>query len=124
MFRWVDHLGMAAWVDSARSRYAHMESELPAFIIFSIPFALLVSAAMTFHHAIWWEPGSWTYRFWFWCVPLSAIGSELLQRHEYIPGTFDHTDLVAIFTTTALTVGLVKAHSLVEISKERTLRET
>ncbi|MDA7668782.1 hypothetical protein OAG01_01545 [bacterium] len=110
---------MAAWVDLARSQYAQMEVELPTIFVFSIPFALLVSGSMTLHHVIWWKTRSWTPRFWFWCVPLSAIGSELLQIHQYIPGTFDQIDLAAICMTATLAAGLTRAHSFIETSKER-----
>jgi len=102
MFRWAESLGVASLIYVLRSCCAVTAVFLPDWIIYSLPFALWVSAYMFFIKAVWWRSVCRARHLWLWCVPACSIFTELCQSKGVLPGTFDFTDLSALFFATAI----------------------
>lgn len=109
MFHWADALSMAQSVEVMRASMSRFERLLPAWFVFSLPFALWVLSYLFFIEAVWAHSQSRAGFIWFWCIPLIAICAELAQIKHIIPGRFDWGDLTAIiiaiiigFSTTAI----------------------
>jgi hypothetical protein len=109
MFNWADALSLTHSVRLMRASASGLETLLPTWFVFSLPFALWVLAYLFFIEAIWAHAKSVTRLAWFWCVPLIAISAELAQIKHIIPGSFDWGDLAAIifaiilgFSTTSI----------------------
>ena len=119
MFRWIDFIGAKELVDSFRIQFAYIYNVLPSWMIYSLPFALWTSASMLLFRAIWWKTKSRLNYFWFWCIPFTAIGSELLQLNKKIPGSYDTNDLFALCASVVLVVLFCKVFTPSDIYIER-----
>jgi len=110
MFSWFDWMGLGALIDSLRSEWHGFAAHLPDALLGSAPFALWVLAYMLLIEAIWAGERTLRKAIWQWIVPGAAVGAELGQLSRAVPGTFDHLDLIAIFTAVlsgkALSYGL------------------
>ena len=96
MFRWADNLGLMVPIHALRMHCISVANYLPYWFIYSSPLAFWVAAYLLFIKAIWWKSTNpWRY-FWFWCIPLISVISEIGQYLGLIPGTFDPVDLLII----------------------------
>ncbi len=101
MFHWIDAVGLIGPIQALRTPFSAAADSLPAWFIYSVPFALWVLSYLLFVKLIWWQsPSPWRY-FYFWCVPLISIASEICQYLRVIPGTFDLHDLLMLGLATA-----------------------
>ena len=124
MFSWADHLGLADAVTSMRATWGGMETQMPAFLIMSAPFALWVVSYMLLIEAAWGPAESRGKFLWKWALPSAAIASEILQACGMMRGTFDANDLAALIIAAlfgtlfprALFSNHVKANSVAKCS--------
>jgi len=112
MFHWADALGLTHSVQLMRASASGLEGLLPAWVVFSLPFALWVLAYLFFIEAVWAYSRSWARLAWFWCIPLVAISAELAQNLHVIPGKFDWIDLAAIIFAVILGFSTTSIHNL------------
>jgi hypothetical protein len=96
MFSWFDQLGLADTVTSMRATWGGMETQIPAFLIMSAPFALWVLSYMLLIEAVWGPAKPRAKFLWKWSLPSTAIASEILQACGMLRGTFDANDLAAL----------------------------
>jgi hypothetical protein len=118
MFHWADALSLTHSVRSMRASASGLENLLPAWFVFSLPFALWVLAYLFFIEAVWAHSKSWKRLVWFWCVPLIAISAELAQVKNIIPGSFDWEDLAAIIFAVILGFSTTSTHNLKKGERE------
>jgi hypothetical protein len=103
MFRWAHSLGLFPLIHFMRFYSLGVKPIIPAWIVYSLPFALWTVSYMLFIQAIWFGHKSISRVIWFWAVPVISLASELGQYWRLVPGTFDIFDLL----TTAFAVALV-----------------
>lgn len=96
MFSWFDQLGLTDAVASTRAKWGGMQTQIPAFLIMSAPFALWVLSYMLSIEAVWGPAKSRAKFLWKWSLPSAAIASEILQACGMLRGTFDANDLAAL----------------------------
>lgn len=111
MFRWADALNLTHYLEAMRASSSGLERLLPAWVVFSLPFALWVLAYMLFIEAVWAHSESWARLVWYWCIPLIAISAELAQIKHIIPGRFDWGDLTFIIfaISTGCSIALIRS---------------
>ena len=96
MFQWCDFLGLRNSLEASRLFLAPLARHTPKWITYSLPFALWVSAYLLSINVIWSHRESRGRRFWFWIVPILALSTEIGQISNFVPGTFDPIDFLAI----------------------------
>jgi hypothetical protein len=112
MFHWADGLSLTHSVQLMRASASGLANLVPAWFVFSLPFALWVLAYLFFIEAVWAHSQSWARFLWFWSVPLIAIGAELSQITHIIPGSFDWGDLATIILAIVLGFSTTSIHNL------------
>ena len=96
MFDWFRQLGLGPVVDGIRTVTLPAAVLLPRWVLYSLPDALWVYAAIMFMHRIWVGSESRTVnrRLWLWSGPVLAVVIEFAQLTGVIPGSFDPNDLI------------------------------
>ena len=94
-----------------RASASGLANLVPAWFVFSLPFALWVLAYLFFIEAVWGTHGL-GHGFMVWSVPLIAIGAELSQIKHIIPGSFDWGDLATIILAIVLGFSTTSIHNL------------
>lgn len=112
MFHWADELNLTHSIRLMRASTGGLENLLPAWFIFSLPFALWVLAYLFFIEALWAHSQDWARLVWFWSIPLIAICAELAQIKHIIPGRFDWGDLAAVILAIVLGFLTTSIHNL------------
>lgn len=102
MFSWFDQLGLTDTVTSMRTAWGGMETQIPAFVVMSAPFALWVLSYMLLIEAVWGPAKSRAKFLWKWSLPSAAIASEILQACGMLRGTFDAVDLAALIAAASV----------------------
>jgi len=102
MFHWADALGLTSSIGEMRDWASGFDKYLPIWVVFSLPFALWVSAYLFFIESIWMNSTSLARHLWFYCIPLIALFTELAQIKHIIPGNYDLVDLAAIIVAIIL----------------------
>lgn len=100
MFHWADSAGLMGSVVTMRTWANGFDKYLPAWIVYSLPFALWVFSYLFFMGRIWKNSTSPVRHIWFWCIPVIAIAVELAQSTRIVPGSFDTGDLIALILAT------------------------
>jgi len=101
LFKVIGWLGVMPVVQSLRDACSSAKPLLPGWFVFSLPNALWVYSMSVFLITVWREePRKMIY--WLCCGWVIAIGFELLQASEQIPGTFSFVDLGMILTACIL----------------------
>jgi hypothetical protein len=115
MFRWADNLCLMVPIHALRIHCISVTNYLPHWFIYSSPFAFWVVAYLLFIKAIWWKSITPLRYFWFWCVPLISVISEIGQYLRLIPGTFDPVDLliISLYTTFLLSTDTLCATNVI-----------
>lgn len=93
MFVWFDRLGLSTVVYSVRDRTEAVMQQLPQWALYSLPNALWLASGLLVLNGIWGIKSTIDKRVWMfalWCV---AIGGEVGQLLQIVPGTFDWLDL-------------------------------
>ena len=111
MFHWANLLGLMEPIEIMRL-WAGNGKNLAPWFVYSLPFALWVSAYLFFIKVVWWKPTSWVRHMWFWIVPLIAVNSEFCQYFHIIPGTFDILDILTVGVGTALVFAMLVFNQL------------
>jgi hypothetical protein len=107
MFRWAHSLGLLPLIHFLRFYSLGVKPIIPAWIVYSLPFALWTVSYMLFIQAIWFGHKSNSRVTWFWAVPVISLASELGQYRRLVPGTFDIFDLLTIAFAVALVLTLI-----------------
>lgn len=94
MFTWFDCLGLGGTIAWLRIGLGPFSIYLPDWFIFSIPNALWFFSGLIVFNSIWGMKPSWDKRFWLSSFCVIALGSEVAQAFQLIPGTFDYQDLI------------------------------
>lgn len=118
MFSWIQALNLTHYVQIIRTSVSWLEKLLPAWFVYSLPFALWLLAYLFFIELVWAHSRSWARLVWFWCAPLTAIFAELAQLCQIIPGRFDWGDLVAICFATFLGFSTTSIHNIKKGDRE------
>ena len=95
LFRWAETLQLMPFVHGLRS-HAGCPSIWPEWFVYSAPFAFWVTAYQLVILVIWFAERHAGFLIWFWSAPLMAIGSELLQYPDLVPGVYDAMDMATI----------------------------
>jgi hypothetical protein len=107
MFRWANLLGLFPLIHSLRLYSLEVKPVIPAWVVYSLPFALWTVSYMLFIQAIWFGHKSIYRVIWFWAVPVISLASELGQYRRFVPGTFDIFDLLTIAFAVALVLTII-----------------
>ncbi|MBU0518799.1 hypothetical protein KKA00_05965 [bacterium] len=93
MFYWFRCLGLSPIVDILREQFAFVKAYLPVWTYCSLPNSLWLVGGILLFASIWGDVNKERN---IWCASLItiAVGSEILQSIELIPGTFDVNDLL------------------------------
>jgi hypothetical protein len=111
MFRWANSLGLLPFIHSLRSYSLGLKPIIPAWVVYSLPFALWTISYMLFIQAIWFGHKSIYRVIWFWAVPVISVAAELGQYPRLVPGTFDIFDLLTIVFAVALVLTLIAVNA-------------
>lgn len=95
-FDWFDAVGLGHLLAAARSASSGIAQALPHAAKFSLPDGLWAFAFTNTMVAIWRRKLSRASAAWIALGPVVAIGSELGQALDLVPGTFDTVDLVCV----------------------------
>lgn len=95
-FDWFDAVGLGHLLTAARSATSGIAQALPHAVKFSLPDGLWAFAFTNTMVAIWGRKLSRASAPWIALGPVVAIGSELGQALDLVPGTFDTVDLVCV----------------------------
>jgi hypothetical protein len=107
MFRWATALRLLPLINTLRF-YSHgFEPFIPAWFIYSSPFALWIVSYMLLVRAIWFGDKSIARNLWLWAVPFVSIAAELGQYPRLVPGTFDIFDLLTIIAAIAFAFAII-----------------
>lgn len=93
MFQWAEAIGAGEGVNFAREATNDLAQRLSGWATYSLPFALWVLSYMLAIGAVWEGSRSPAKLAWLGIVPAMAIGSEVAQAAQLIPGNFDWIDL-------------------------------
>ncbi|SIT72900.1 hypothetical protein SAMN05216526_1759 [Ectothiorhodosinus mongolicus] len=93
MFRWFDVLGVDAWVAGLGDQILNLYSPPNAWFVYSLPNLLWLISGVLLFEAIWGRIASRQKVIWVSAFCMVAIGAELLQWVNIVPGTFDVHDL-------------------------------
>jgi hypothetical protein len=107
MFRWANALGLLRLIDSIRSHSPEVQPLVPAWVIYSSPFAFWIVSYMLLVRAIWFGEKSIARNLWFWAVPVISIAAELGQYPRLVPGTFDIFDLLTITASVVFAFAII-----------------
>lgn len=94
MFNWIDFLTLTDFVNELRYYTLQYSTYFPDWVIYSLPDGLWVFSYLSLSLFTWKNILTTTNMIWIFIIPVLAIGSELAQWFEIVPGTFDPTDLV------------------------------
>ena len=94
MFCWFDRLGLDGVIAWLRDSAEPFSVYLPDWFIFSIPNALWFFSGLILYDFIWGENSSECKLFWLSVFFVIAVGSEVAQAFQFIPGTFDYLDIL------------------------------
>lgn len=96
MFDWFSRLGLTSVIEGIRAVTLPYAGQLPRWLLYSLPDALWVYAAIMLMDCIWHERRTRrrNRRLWLWSGPLLAIVVELGQLTGWVGGSFDPYDLV------------------------------
>lgn len=93
MFVWFEHIGLNNVFGSMRNSTSGVSVSLPNWFLFSLPNALWLFSGLLVFDFIWGSKLSASKLFWlsfFWMV---AVGAEVSQALDILPGTFDWQDM-------------------------------
>jgi hypothetical protein len=93
MFRWLDLAGLS--VQPLRNAVGSFAPDSP-MIAFSLPTALWAYAVVSFFCLVWYPLQGVFARAWIGIGCAVAIGSEVAQAVQFIPGTFERVDLLTV----------------------------
>lgn len=112
LFDWVGYAGLAATVDGLRQLTLPYAAVLPRWVLYSLPDALWVYAAIMFMDRIWSGDATrkLNRRIWLCSGPLLAIVIELGQLTKLIPGNFDPNDLLLSAAATGMAALVINNH--------------
>ncbi|MGZ8848512.1 MAG: hypothetical protein ACXW3C_18790 [Pyrinomonadaceae bacterium] len=96
LFDWFHAIGLNSVVEGIRAVTLPYAGQLPRWLLYSLPDALWVYAAIMLMDCIWREriTSRVNRRLWLWSGPLLAIVIELGQLTGLVRGSFDPYDLV------------------------------
>lgn len=94
MFSWFDCLGLDDVIACLRASAEPFLVYLPDWFIFSMPNALWFFSGLILFDFIWGENLSECKFFWLSLFFVIAVGSEVAQAFQFIPGTFDYQDFL------------------------------
>jgi hypothetical protein len=92
-FNWIRAAGMNNWLSLARHYSLSASSDLPQWIIYSLPDGLWAFAYAVLITGIWIRNHSGLKYFWMSTIPVLIIGLELLQYTGMVRGTFSFQDI-------------------------------
>ena len=93
MFRWLDLAGLS--VQPLRDAVGTFAPDFP-LIVFSLPTALWAYGVVSFFSLVWYPHQGVFARAWIGIGCSLAIGSEVAQAVQFIPGTFERADLLTV----------------------------
>ncbi|WP_255424405.1 hypothetical protein [Apibacter sp. HY039] len=94
IFSWSELVGIRGLLNKSREYSISYIKYVPDWILFSLPDGLWIFSYICFTLYIWKGFITVNNIVWFIIVPFIAIGSEILQLFQLLPGTFDITDLL------------------------------
>ena len=103
-FSWIRAAGLHNWLTQARHYSLTAGSNLPPWVVFSLPDGLWAFAYAVLITGIWIRSNSGLKYFWMSTIPVLVIGLELLQNTGMVKGTFSLQDIV--FEISGLLIGI------------------
>ena len=102
-FSWVESAGLTSEVLEIRGAISALVPNMPDVVIHSLPGGLWAFSFALTMGALWnGAPARWSVPF-LSLVPLLALGSEIGQGFDVVPGSYDTVDL--IFYIVAIAIG-------------------
>jgi hypothetical protein len=111
MFKWFSDVGMSPTIESLRSAALPLRSSLPGWSLYSLPEALWLLSGLLLLDVVWGIDKRHGYLFWTLCLATMAVGSELGQLLDIVPGRFDPIDLLLMLLSCVI-AGFVAAVSV------------
>lgn len=103
-FRWIHFLGAGNFISGIREFSLPLLTNIPEWLIFSLPNGLWAFAYTLIVTAIWSGSKSGLRYFWVATIPALILGYELIQLIDIFPGTFCLHDLA--FSLAGIIIGL------------------
>lgn len=116
MFYWIKIIGLEYHTNLIRESLKFLIKILPFWFIYSLPNALWFSSGIIAFDEVW-ENDFKTKLFWISLFSLFAIGSEVGQAINLVPGTFDFQDLWFMLILGYTSVFYIKLSQKKEIIK-------
>lgn len=116
IFRWIDIFEISNKFESLRIYLSQYKSNLPVWLIYSVPDALWVYSLISAIF-ITWGKDFLNVKFWLVISLLIAPSLEFLQFLKLFPGTFDIIDLLFYLIGSILSLTIVK-HNLKKNEKQ------
>lgn len=92
LFKWASFLGAGPVISVARAVVHPLSSDVPSLFFFSLPAALWLYATTSSLNIIWEGRRHRAWACWVLLALFIALGSEIAQAADLIPGTFDLID--------------------------------
>ena len=97
MFQWIDLVNLTAPVNCLRIALSPLKQILPDWFLYSAPNALWVFGGVMILQQLWGEV-QYSAVLWTGLFILVAVGFEILQLCNLLPGVFDLTDMLFILS--------------------------
>jgi len=94
MFGWFHSLGLENHINQLRDRFSMFSEIVPGWFIYSLPDGIWIYSLTSLMFIIWSKNLNYSAYFWLLIGPIVGISSELFQRLNLLPGTFDIVDFV------------------------------
>jgi len=102
MFSWFEELKILSFINNLRDSTLNYSNNLPNIILYSLPDGLWLFSYISFILLLWKNEIKNENLFWILIIPLISLVSELGQLTNFVPGTFDFSDLLVYFLGTIL----------------------
>ncbi|MBF0106912.1 MAG: hypothetical protein HQM16_16490 [Deltaproteobacteria bacterium] len=102
MFTWFDVMGIRDHVLSLQSFAKPCYAVLPHWVLYSLPQALWLFSGIVAFSCIWGKEDALNRSLWSTIFAVTALGFELGQFLDIIPGHFDKWDMVSMFLALAV----------------------
>lgn len=93
MFKWISASDSKYDLEEIRIAALSIRDLMPDWFLFSLPDGLWVFSYVSGLMMVWDNRLNRTNYFWIFIIPVLALGSELCQAFDAVPGTFDLMDV-------------------------------
>ena len=94
MFTWFDRFYLTNFISSIRTDASALSTVMPTWVVYSLPNALWLFSGLLAFDIIWGPKASLAKLAWLSLFGTIAVGAEVCQALQLLPGIFDWGDMV------------------------------